>query len=62
MDERELASIIRRCRGQFARPLGVSAKQEQAAIAAGVLRFCEWPSGHYEITEAGCDLLCSLAE
>lgn len=65
MDDTERRSIVatlRRCSGQFARPIGMSYSQEQVAILGGYLKFNEWPSGHYQITDKGHSLIEDCAE
>lgn len=57
MDDRTIARTIRRCRGQFARPAGVDQFAMDEAIERGLLRFNEWPSGHFQITERGADFI-----
>jgi hypothetical protein len=57
---RVLASTLRRCRGQFARPVGVDPGMVEFAKEHDLLRFNEWPSGHYEITPAGLAFLATV--
>ena len=56
IENRTLAATLRRCKGQICRPLGVSRGNEERAMQLGYLRFHEWPSGYYEITDAGRNL------
>lgn len=62
MDNRELAAVIRRCRNQIARPLGVNAAEVKEATERGYLVFVEWPRGHFEITDRGRRFLQSADE
>ena len=62
MDTRKIAATLRRCSGQFARPLGVSGDDVREAERRGLLRFHEWPSGHFQVTEAGRDFLAEQAD
>ena len=56
MDERRtIVATLLRCKGQFARPPGISRAEEQDAIGRGYLRFNEC----YEITAAGRELIAS---
>jgi hypothetical protein len=53
-----LEATIRRClRAKYARPINVSRIEEQAAFDRGFLRFVEYPSGHYHLTDAGREFL-----
>lgn len=62
VDNVTLKYVLRRCKGQFARPAGVSSAAERAAMDAGLLVFHEWPSGHYQLTEKGRSFLLTADE
>lgn len=62
IDDRRLRRTLQRCRGQFARPIDVGRDEEKAAIDRGYLKFHEWPSGHYAITEKGRNFLFSIMD
>lgn len=61
MENHAIRTALVMCRGQFARPPGVSREAEQAAIDRGYLRFNECPLGHYKVTEAGNVFLADFA-
>lgn len=56
-----IEATLRRCNRQPARPMGVSRSDEKTAMDYGFLRFVEYPSGHYHITEAGQEFLNGVA-
>ncbi len=61
IERRSLQSTLRQCkRSSTCRPLGVSRADEQAAMQRGFLRWHEWPSGHYEVTDAGREFLSGV--
>lgn len=62
MNDELLASTLRRCRGQYARPAGVTEADERACADRGLLKFYEWPSGHYQLTAAGKRFLADISE
>lgn len=56
-EKRTLLYTVRACRGQYARPPHITREEELAAVTRGLLRFEEWPSGHYVVTSTGERLL-----
>jgi hypothetical protein len=57
-----LRATLHKCKKQIARPMGVSHSEEKAAMDRGLLRFEEWPTGHYNITAAGHAFLSEATE
>jgi hypothetical protein len=53
MTDREIRSILIRCRGQIARPPGISDDAMRSVLNTGMLKFVEWPSGVYVVTPRG---------
>jgi hypothetical protein len=53
----EIASGLRRLRGQFCTPPGFSRPLLEKIVAERLARFHEWPSGHWSITERGYSFL-----
>lgn len=60
--DRRLVYTLRRCKGQWCRPAGIGSDDVLEAIRRGLLKFNEWPGGHFEITETGRAYLAELSE
>lgn len=52
-----VCSTLRRLSGQSCTPPGTPADLVRHVQAEGLARFQEWPSGHWQITEAGSEFL-----
>ena len=53
---------LRRLRGQWCTPPGHPRGLVDHVEAEGLARFREWPSGHWQITPKGLDLLAENAD
>lgn len=60
--DRRLLYTLRRCKGQSSRPPGIGSDDVLEAQRQGLLRFNEWPSGHFEVTPAGREYLAEHAQ
>ena len=60
--DREIAATIKRVSGKVATPLGISMGALRAAQDAGYVKFREWPSGHWHVTDAGRNFLMNLKD
>jgi hypothetical protein len=49
----EVASVLDRLNGQIATPPGASRHVIEYIVENGLAMFREWPSGHWQVTEAG---------
>ena len=61
MENYWIANVMRRLNGQIATPPGMSADSKEVE-AMGFVKFHEWPSGHWQITDRGRDFLMDLSE
>jgi hypothetical protein len=52
-----LASGMRRLKGQIATPVGFPQRLKNELVERGYVRFHEWPSGHWSITDRGHNFL-----
>lgn len=55
-DAQTLIASMRRLNGQFATPMGMSSVARELQDM-GLMKFHEWPSGHWQITDAGRDFI-----
>jgi hypothetical protein len=61
VSDAELASGMRQLKGQICtlshqRPIADEVQRR------GLMKFCEWPSGHWALTERGANWLSSVTE
>lgn len=60
-DPATMIGAMRRLSGQFATPMGFSEVARELE-QRGLMKFHEWPSGHWSITDAGRDFIADNAE
>ena len=54
-NDKETLKMMRRLKGEICRPIGISSDNPayRRCMDEGLVKFNEWPSGHYSVTDKG---------